>query len=77
MRALVTGGSGYFGSLLIDKLLHEGFDVGSLDIIRPDNIPSEVRFHQADIRDQELLNKYLSGYDLIFHNHIHILKKLF
>ena len=68
MRALVTGGSGYFGSLLIDKLLHEGFDVGSLDIIRPDNIPSEVRFHQADIRDQELLNKYLSGYDLIFHN---------
>ena len=68
MKVLVTGGSGYFGSLLVDKLLKRGFDVGSLDINKPDNSPREFSFHQVDIRDYDSLKKNLTGYDVIFHN---------
>ena len=68
MKVLVTGGSGYFGSLLIDKLLEKGFDVGSLDINKSDDLPSGVMFHQIDVRDVDSLKKGLLGYDLIFHN---------
>ena len=37
-KALVTGGSGYFGSLLIEKLLRTGYQVGCLDINKPVNL---------------------------------------
>ena len=39
MKALVTGGSGYFGSVLIDKLIENGWEVGSLDINEPTGLP--------------------------------------
>jgi nucleoside-diphosphate-sugar epimerase len=68
MKVLVTGGSGYFGSLLIDKLLEKGFDVGSLDINKSEDLPAGVMFHQIDVRDVDSLKKSLLGYDLIFHN---------
>ena len=68
MKVLVTGGSGYFGSLLIDKLLEKGFDVGSLDINKSDVISDGVFFHQVDVRDMDSLKKGLSGYDMVFHN---------
>ena len=32
MKVLVTGGSGYFGSLLIDKLLDNKWECKNLDI---------------------------------------------
>ena len=66
MKVLVTGGSGYFGSLLIDKLLSKGYEVGSLDINKPDTYG--LRFHQMDIRDSNKLYDILKGYDIIFHN---------
>ncbi len=68
MKVLVTGGSGYFGSLLINKLLKSGFRVGSLDINEPDVIPTGVDFHKIDIRDIDSLKNALSGYKIIFHN---------
>lgn len=68
MKALVTGGSGYFGSLLINKLLGKGYDVGSLDINKPNALPKGVMFHQIDIRDIDSLKKSTIGYDFIFHN---------
>ena len=68
MKVLVTGGSGYFGSLLINKLLQNGYEVGSLDINKPKSIPKDVNFHKADIRDYENLEKALKGYKIIFHN---------
>ena len=68
MKVLVTGGSGYFGLLLIKKLLRKGYTVGSLDINKSDTFKSKVKFHQVDIRDLESLRKALKGYDIIFHN---------
>tara|TARA_A100001011_G_scaffold400685_1_gene517570 strand:- start:4906 stop:5937 length:1032 start_codon:yes stop_codon:yes gene_type:complete len=68
MKVLVTGGSGYFGSLLIKKLLEKGYQVGSLDINPAENISKEVTFHKVDIRNYDLLKNSLSGYDIIYHN---------
>ena len=68
MKVLVTGGSGYFGSLLINKLLENGFHVDSLDINKPDSLPKEVKFYKIDVRDLDSLKKNLVGYDIIFHN---------
>ena len=57
MKALVTGGSGYFGSLLIDKLIENGWEVGSLDINEVSDLPMNVSFHEQDIRDAKGLKK--------------------
>ena len=41
---LVTGGAGYVGSLLVNKLLHKGYNVKVLDLyIYGDNIFEEER----------------------------------
>ena len=67
-RALVTGGSGYFGSLLIEKLLINGYTVGCLDINEPEKFSSKVEFHNCNISNLNSLKKIFSKYDIIFHN---------
>ena len=67
-KILVTGGSGYFGSLLINKLLNKGFEVGSLDINNPQNKLKKVKYHLVDIRNKKALSDCVSGYNIIFHN---------
>ncbi|SVC62366.1 uncharacterized protein METZ01_LOCUS315220, partial [marine metagenome] len=68
IKALVTGGSGYFGSLLIKKLYSKGYIVGNLDINVPDYNLDNVAYHNCDIRDKDLLKKYIINYDIVFHN---------
>lgn len=68
MRALVTGGSGYFGSLLLRKLMTRGDSCAVLDIFDADDRPADVGFFQADIRDYEAVEKAAAGADVIFHN---------
>ena len=41
-RALVTGGSGYFGSLLVRKLVERGDEVRILDLHDTDDRPAGV-----------------------------------
>ena len=50
MKALVTGGSGYFGSLLVELLREKGYQADSLDINDADDRPEEVTFHRVDNR---------------------------
>ena len=65
MRALITGGSGYFGSLLVNKLLTNGFRCRILDINEYIG-NSEIKFMKGDIRDVKLLNKACKNIDVIF-----------
>lgn len=68
MRALVTGGSGYFGSLLLRKLLARGYSCAVLDIVDAEDRPPEVGFFQTDIRDYEAVERAATGVDVVFHN---------
>ncbi|MBA4136013.1 MAG: hypothetical protein C0518_01700 [Opitutus sp.] len=52
-RALVTGGSGYFGSLLRDRLRSRGTTVRSFDLVDATDRPPEVEFAAGDIRDAD------------------------
>ncbi len=71
---LVTGGAGYVGSLLVPRLIREGYRVKVLDLyIFGSNVLEEVKNHPAleeikgDIRNQELLKKILLGCDAVIH----------
>ena len=61
--SLVTGGSGYFGSLLVERLLAGGHEVRVLDLNDAHDRPHSVELVQGDIRNPEVVRAYLgSGY---------------
>jgi len=66
-RALITGGSGYFGSLLRDRLLARCQPVRVLDISDANDRASGVEFVQADIRDRAAVQSAAAGCDVIYH----------
>jgi nucleoside-diphosphate-sugar epimerase len=67
-KSLVTGGSGYFGELLVRKLLQRGDSVRILDLNQPADSPSGIEVVQADIRDADAVRSACNGIDLVFHN---------
>jgi nucleoside-diphosphate-sugar epimerase len=65
---LVTGGSGYFGSLLVEQLRKRGQRVRVLDLNDADDRPDDVEFCQGDIRDPAAVGRACQGIDVIHHN---------
>lgn len=64
--ALVTGGSGYFGSLLADRLEAAGVPVRVFDLVAPDE---PGRDHVVgDVRDLEAVRAATEGCEVVFHN---------
>jgi nucleoside-diphosphate-sugar epimerase len=74
-RALVTGGAGFIGSHIADRLLENGFEVTVLDDLsnaRLENINahtgrSDFHFIEGDIRDLETVKKAVRKVDVVFH----------
>ena len=66
--SLVTGGSGYFGSLLVSRLVASGHKVRVLDINDASDRPSDVEFVEGDIRDYSVVRESVQGVDVVFHN---------
>lgn len=67
MNALVTGGSGYLGTGLIERLHARGVDVANFDLVKPDESPADVRFVPGDIRDREAIRAACEGVDVVYH----------
>ena len=75
MRVLITGGAGFIGSHLADKLLGEGNDVTVVDNLSTgsrNNIEhlkenKNFSFHLDTIMNEKLMEKLIKSCDIIFH----------
>ena len=65
---LITGGSGYFGSVLAAKALAQGDDVRIFDLNPPDRELDPVEFVRGDIRDRVAVRSACDGIDVVLHN---------
>lgn len=65
----VTGGAGFFGSILKQELLADGNKVVSIDLEEDDFVHKNFTPIRGDIRDKKLLNKINKEYkfDAVFH----------
>jgi nucleoside-diphosphate-sugar epimerase len=66
-RCLVTGGSGYFGSLLLERL-RPNYHCRSFDLIEDLGRSTDVEFTQGDIRDYEAVISACRCVDVVYHN---------
>ena len=65
---LVTGGSGYFGTILVRKLVAENYVVRVLDLNYPENPEPPVDYVKGDICDFEVCLIATAGVSTVFHN---------
>ncbi len=71
-KVLVTGGSGYVGSVLIPQLLDEGYEVTTLDIpyFGKNHLPLDnpnLTTIDGDIRDLPTVKSAMQGIDAVLH----------
>jgi UDP-glucose 4-epimerase len=68
-RALVTGGSGFFGGVLKRKLLNDGYQVISIDLEPDDDRHANLVSIQGDLREPTLVREVFGTYtfDEIYH----------
>ncbi len=76
-HVLVTGGAGFIGSHVVDRLLADGHDVTVLDWLhpaahphragRPADLPEAARWIEGDVRDAATVAAALRGVDHVCH----------
>lgn len=66
-NVLVTGGSGYFGLTLVEKLLERDCRVNVLDLQKAEDLPPKVQFLEGDVRYNWTLPEAFEGVDTVFH----------
>jgi dTDP-L-rhamnose 4-epimerase len=76
VNVLITGGAGFIGSHLADRLLADGHQVRALDNLDPqvhtrgeppDYLDSEVELQTGDVRDRHAVREALDGVDAVVH----------
>lgn len=72
-KVLVTGGAGFIGSHLVDRLVSEGMQVVVVDNLSSGSIENlensleRIRFVNGDIRDRSLVAELIDDAEVIFH----------
>ncbi|MBW1740226.1 MAG: NAD-dependent epimerase/dehydratase family protein [Deltaproteobacteria bacterium] len=66
MKVLITGGSGFIGSHVVDKLKDKGVDVRVFDMVMPTH-RQDLEFYKGSLLDLDSLRMALSGVDAVFH----------
>jgi nucleoside-diphosphate-sugar epimerase len=66
LKVLVTGGSGFIGSHLVDALQQKHFDVIVFDELPPRFTPT-VSFFRGSITNRELVRRAIRNVDAVFH----------
>jgi UDP-glucose 4-epimerase len=72
MRVLVTGGAGFIGSVVAERLIHAGHETTVLDDLSTGHeraVPQHAEFLHVDLRDRTLLRHALESgqYDVVMH----------
>lgn len=72
MRTLVTGGAGFIGSHIVDRLLELGHEVIIIDNLASgfeNNINPKAKFHKVDITDEEKMKEVFEKEkpEMVFH----------
>lgn len=75
MKALVTGGCGFIGSHLVERLIQEGCEVVVLDNLKTGRLENlktvqgnpRLYLIEADVTDGKLIERHFKGVDVVFH----------
>ncbi len=72
MKVVVTGGSGFIGSHVVEEWIDHGAEVHVLDLWRSPRMERlvekhGVRFHAGDLRDAKTLRTVFEGADIVYH----------
>ena len=75
MRIMVTGGAGFIGSHLVERLLGDGHEVtvldnlsnGRLENLSPVSSHPALTFEQMDVSDHDRITRFFAGVEWVFH----------
>jgi len=72
-KVFVTGGAGFIGSHVIDRLVREGAEITCIDNLSAGNIKNlehninEIEFIKGDIRNKQLIDNLTRNKDVVIH----------
>ena len=66
MRVMVTGGSGFIGSHVVDKLRERNITVRVFDMVYP-TFRSDIEYYHGSILDFEEVRMAMNGVDVVYH----------
>ena len=68
-KALVTGGTGFLGTLISAALLDAGYEVTAIDVVDPGpDFPDEAEFSFCDITDAGAVRRAVDGFEVVVSN---------